>query len=219
MYDEFEAGYGLSDYVKVEVAGKDGQKFSLNVNPVGQFNPGGCLAFVSLKKEALLELNSVEELYDYLLNRIYFENLEVAFDMDDYSLKNVLDYTKDLEVDDDNSWYLNYFKRLEKLVSQFKEELLKCNLEDLKVNVHEYHQASGEACDFVDFTCCPEGDEEEELREFFESSLTPESEIDSIMEHFEDGYFYGSSYSADQLTAIDFASKTITKTLTIQDVQ
>ena len=221
MYDEFEAGMGLSDYVKVEISGKEDKKFSLTVNPVGQFNPGGCLAFISIKKDQVLSLNNVEELYDLLLNRIYFENLEVAYDADSYNLKSVLDHTKDLEVDDENSWWLNYFKRLQDKVSQFKDELLNSGnkLEDLILKVHEYHTAGGEMCDFVDYTCCPEGGEEEELREFFESSLTPDSEIDNIMEHFEDGYFYGNSYSADQLTCVNFKDKSFERALTISDVQ
>ena len=219
MYDEFEAGMSLSDHVKVEVFCGD-KKTVLNVNPVGQFSPGGCTAFVSVKKEAAFALNTVEELYEMLMNRIYFENLEVAFDLPDYGLKEVLAYTKDLEVDDENSWWLNYFKRLEEKVSQFHDELVSMTdkLSDLKVVVHQFHEASGEMCDFVDFTCCPEGEEEDVLREFFEENLSPESEIDSIMELFEDGYFYGNGFAADEAVTIDFGNSSFEKKLTITDV-
>lgn len=221
MYDEFEAGFGQSDHVKVEIKGKDDQTFVLDVNPVGQFDPGGCLAFISLKKDQLLSLNSTEELYEMLLNRIFFENLEIAYDADNYSLKSVLEYTGALEVDDENSWWLNYFKRLADRVNKFKDGLFgsENRLEDLVMKVHEYHEANGEACDFADYTCCPEGGSEEELRDFFESSLSPESEIDAIMEHFEDGYFYGDGFAADQLTIVSFGDRTFSKSLTISDVR
>ena len=80
----------LSDYVKVEVYDVKGNKAVLNVNPVGQFNPGGCIAFISMKKDQVLPLKSGAEIYEFLLKKIYFENLEVAFDLDNYTLANVL---------------------------------------------------------------------------------------------------------------------------------
>ena len=83
MYDEFEAGMISSDHVKVEVIKDSGEKTSLVVNPVGQFSPGGCIAFVSVKKDAALALKTGEELFEMLLNRIYFENMEVAVDLPD----------------------------------------------------------------------------------------------------------------------------------------
>ena len=219
MYDDFESGMSMSDYVKVEVFCND-KKTVLSVNPVGQFSPGGCTAFVSVKKDAVLALNTVEELYEMLLSRIYFENLEVAFDLPNYRLTDVLEYTRDLEVDDENSWWLNYFKRLEGKVKQFHDELnaMTEDLKDLKLAVHQFHEASGELCDFVDFTCCPEGEEEDVLREFFEENLTPESEIDAIMDLFEDGYFYGNGFAADEAVTIDFKNGTYQKTLTVTDV-
>lgn len=219
MYDDFESGMSMSDYVKVEVFCGD-KKTVLSVNPVGQFSPGGCTAFVSVKKDAALALNTVEEFYEMLLSRIYFENLEAAFDLPNYRLTDVLEYTKDLEVDDENSWWLNYFKRLEGKVQQFHDELTEMtgDLKDLKLTVHQFHEASGELCDFVDFTCCPEGEEEDVLREFFEENLTPESEIDAIMDLFEDGYFYGNGFAADEAVTIDFGNGTYDKKLTVTDV-
>ena len=221
MYDEFEAGMISSDHVKVEVIKDSGEKTSLVVNPVGQFSPGGCIAFVSVKKDAALALKTGEELFEMLLNRIYFENMEVAVDLSDYGLKEVLDYTKDLEVDDENSWWLNYFKRLEKKVDQFREELISMaeELKDVKVIVHQFHEAGGEICDFVDYTCCPEGDDEDTLREFFEESLTPDSEIDNIMDLFEDGYSSISGFAADEAVTIDYGNGSYEKTLTISDVR
>ncbi len=221
MYDEFEAGMISSDHVKVEVIKDSGEKTSLVVNPVGQFSPGGCIAFVSVKKDAALALKTGEELFEMLLNRIYFENMEVAVDLPDYGLKEVLDYTKDLEPDDENSWWLNYFKRLEKKVAQFHEELISMaeELKDVKVIVHQFHEAGGEMCDFVDYTCCPEGDDEDTLREFFEESLTPDSEIDNIMDLFEDGYSSISGFAADEAVTIDYGNGRYEKTLTISDVR
>ena len=219
MYGDFESGMSMADYVKVEVFCGD-RKAILSVNPIGQFSPGGCTAFVSLKKETVLALNSVEEFYEMLLNRIYFENLEVAFDLPNYRLTDVLDYTKDLEVDDENSWWLNYFKRLEDKVEQFHDELTAMteDLKGLKAVVHQFHEASGELCDFVDFTCCPEGEEEDVLREFFEENLSPESEIDAIMDLFEDGFFCGNGFSADEAFLIDFTNGSFEKKLTVTDV-
>ena len=135
---EFETGISFAEYVSVEVL-KGDQKIKLSVNPVGQFNPGGCTAFVSVKKDSVLALEKVEDLYEYLLKRIGFDNLEAVVDLDDYSLKGVLEYTKDLEVDDENEWWLNYFKRLEKKVDEFHEALISMNaqLKDLKVNGHD----------------------------------------------------------------------------------
>ena len=216
---EYESGIGLSDHVKIE-ASKNDQKISLVVNPVGQFETGGCLAFISVKKDDILALNSTEELYDYLLRKIYFENLETAFDLDNYTLKNVLEYTKDLEVNEENSWWLNYFKRLEKKVYEFKDGLEGfMSVDDVAVNIHEYHSASGEMCDLVDYTCAPEGEETEVLREFFEENLSSDSEIDNLMDCFEDGYFCGNSYSADQLTKVDYKNKSFIRSLTITNVQ
>ena len=147
--------------------------------------------------------------------------MEVAVDLPDYGLKEVLDYTKDLEVDDENSWWLNYFKRLEKKVDQFREELISMaeELKDVKVIVHQFHEAGGEMCDFVDYTCCPEGDDEDTLREFFEESLTPDSEIDNIMDLFEDGYSSISGFAADEAVTIDYGNGSYEKTLTISDVR
>ncbi len=44
---DYESGIGLSDHVKIEVM-KGEQKISLAVNPVGQFETGGCLAFIAV---------------------------------------------------------------------------------------------------------------------------------------------------------------------------
>ena len=92
------------------------------------------------------------------------------------------------------------------------------DLKDLKAVVHQFHEASGELCDFVDFTCCPEGEEEDVLREFFEENLSPESEIDAIMDLFEDGYFYGNGFAADEAFLIDFTNGSFEKKLTVTDV-
>ncbi len=59
----------LSDYVKVEVYDVKGNKAVLNVNPVGQFNPGGCIAFISMKKDQVLPLKSGAEIYEFLLKK------------------------------------------------------------------------------------------------------------------------------------------------------
>lgn len=221
MFDNYETGISCVDYVEIAVYKKDGEKIKLIINPVGQFNPGGCLAFVSVKQEKALALKTSEELFDMILSRVYFENLEAAFEIDDYSLRNILEYTSKLEEDDNNSWYLRYFKTLNEKVNKFKEELLSIKeLEEYeKVEIIQNHEAAGEECDFVDYVCCPEGAEEEELREFFESNLSPESEIDNIMECFEDGYYYGNGYEAEEKYTIDYQNKTFVKTTTITNVR
>lgn len=221
MYDDYGTGMSSVDYVKVSAYKKDGEKTSLTVNPVGQFDPGGCLAFVSVREDKVMPLKTSEEFFDFVLSRIYFENLEVAFDMENYTLGNVLDYTRELEVDDDNSWYLNYFKRLDEKVAKFKEEFLAVpELKDYeKIEISQYHEASGELCDFVDYVCCPEGEEEDVLREFFEENLSPESEIDNIMECFEDGYYNGSGFEAEERYVMDYDNGTFRKTMTVTNVR
>ncbi|MBQ2079406.1 MAG: hypothetical protein IIU37_07095 [Erysipelotrichaceae bacterium] len=216
---DYESGIGLSDHVKIDVM-KGEQKISLAVNPVGQFETGGCLAFIAVKKEDLFSLGSTEELCDYLLRKIYFENLESAFDLDHYTLKNVLQHTESLEVNEENSWWLNYFKRLQKKVNEFKEGLRSfSDLNELAVYIHEYHSASGELCDFVDYTCAPEGEEEDEIRNYFEEKLNDDQQVDRIMDCFEDGYFYGNSFSAKQLTVVDYPKKSFDRSLSIEDIQ
>ncbi|MBR0462203.1 MAG: hypothetical protein IJJ00_05790 [Erysipelotrichaceae bacterium] len=219
---EFETGISCSNYVTVKIAGLNGETASLSVNPIGQFNPGGCEAMVFIKKDDVLALKTVDELYAYLLRKIFIENLETAVEIDDCSLGGVLEYTKTLEENEDNNWWLPYFKKLEKKVDEFHESLT-CFAKDLKdikvVTVHEYHSASGELCDFVDYTCAPEGDENEEIRSYLEEHLSKESDIDAIMDCFEDGYFYGSSFEGDEKTVIDFNNNTFEKTMTVTNVQ
>ena len=208
----------LSDYVKAEVYDEKGNKAALSVNPVGQFNPGGCIAFISMKKDQVLPLKSGAEIYEFLLKKIYFENLEVAFDLDNYTLANVLEYTKGLEVNEENDWYLNYFKRLEQKTEEFKTALLAMET-PAKIIARQYHEASGELCDFVDYLCVPEGEDEETLREFFEENLTADSEIDEIMEQFEDGSFYGNGFEAEERITADLKNQTFEKTMTVTNVR
>ena len=222
MYDEFETGISMSDYVKVEVFDQDEKKTTLTVNPVGQFNPGGCTAFISVKKDVIMSLKTTRELYDYFLGRIIFENLESAVDLENTRLIDLMEYTKDLEPDEGNEWWLSYFKRLEKKVAQFHDELTDMaeDLRDLKkVVIHQYHEAGGELCDFVDFICVPEGEDEDVLREFFEENLSPDSEIDQIMELFEDGCSSIDSFCADEKTVVDFRNGTLEKTMIVTDVR
>lgn len=217
MYDEYESGIFLDDHVKAEVIAANNEKLVLNVDPVGKFNPGGCTASVIIRKEELLAITEAEEFYDYLLNRIIFENLEGIIDIGNTDLKSVIEYTRDLRPDDSNSWWLNYFKKLDEDLIRFHESLLKAELHIVKL--HQYHSAYGELCDFVDYTCCPQGEDQETIRNYLESSLTPESRIDEIMELFEDGFFYGSGYKADETVAIDYRNGDYIKTLTVSDVR
>lgn len=207
----------LYDYLKIEISIND-FKTSLTINPVGKFNPGGCLAYISSNKDAFLEVKTNEELFELLTNKIYFENLEVAFDLDNYSLKNVLDYTNKLEVNDDNSWYLNYFKDLIDKVRQFKNELLNKPLVN-EIIIKEYHASSEELCDFVDYLCVPEGEDNDTLQEFFENTLSKESEIETIMDHFEEGYCYINGYNSELKTIINLQNKSINKSLTVDNIQ
>ena len=103
---------------------------------------------------------------------------------------------------------------------EFKEGLRSfSDLNELAVYIHEYHSASGELCDFVDYTCAPEGEEEDEIRNYFEEKLNDEKQVDRIMDCFEDGYFYGNSFSAEQLTVVDYPKKSFDRSLSIEDIQ
>ncbi|MCR5066443.1 MAG: hypothetical protein K6A14_00080 [Erysipelotrichaceae bacterium] len=223
MDEMYETGIGLATYVTVEVF-KDDRKIKLTVDPVGRFNPGGCLAAVFVKKEQILALQSTEELYEYLLRKIFFENLEGVFDeeLPDYTVNTVLEYTSKLQEDEENSRWLGYFQSLAKKTEEFHQELLAL-AEDVKqldrVAVHEYHASMGEECDFVDYTCCPEGDDDDEIREWMEENLTSDSDIDAIMDCFEDGYFYGHSFKGEEVAEIDFRNDTFRKSMTISDIE
>ena len=213
----FESGIADNDYVSVEVYDTSGGKTSLSVNPIGQFSPGGCKALVYVKKETLLTLNTAEELLSCLRKKICFENLDTAVDLDNNSLGNVLDRTSALEIDEENDWWLPYFKRLEKKVSAFEEEVQKMD-EIKRIVVHQYHDAAGELCDFVDYVCCPEGEDDEIIRSFLEENLSPESDIDAIMGCFEDGYFYGNSYESDRVIEADLVENSVKEQLTISEI-
>lgn len=219
---DYESGMMQSSYVKVEVFNNENEKAVLTVNPVGQFNPGGCEAFASIKKDQILAVTTVEELYEYLLKRIVFENLETtAGDIPSFTVAGVLEYTRELEENEENDWWLPYFRRMDKKVAEFHDDLLaKCaTLENIdRVIVHQYHAASGELCDFVDYTCCPEGDDEETIRSFFEDTLSADSDIDEIMSFFEDGYFYGHGYECDETVTVDFKGGTFDKAMTISSI-
>ncbi|MBO4218450.1 MAG: hypothetical protein J5887_02950 [Erysipelotrichaceae bacterium] len=218
MSNMFETGIGLADHVKVEVWGTAQQPICLTVNPVGQFNPGGCLALASVRKDQVLQLKSTEELYDFLTRKIFFENLETAIPEEEcnYTLKGVLDYTENLAEDDENSWWLPYFRTLAEDVNNFREKLMAAGrLEELQLKVHQYHAAAGELCDFADWTCFPEGGDEDEVREFLEDSLAEDLDADEVMELFEDGYFQGSGFEGDECVSVDFAQGTCHKKLVI----
>ncbi len=221
MYDEFETGMSAGDHVMVEAFRENGDKISLTVNPVGQFNPGGCIAFVSAKKDKILPLQTTEELFHFLLDRIWFENYESAFDTEDCTLRNMMVTATQTEVSEDNEQWLPYFKRLETKVAQFYNDLLSVkDLKDLqKVVIHQLHEASGELCDFVDYTCCPEGDENDEIRDYLEGTLSNDSEIDAIMDLFEDGYCQISSFCGDEAITVDFGNGTYEKKMTVTDVR
>ena len=219
-----EFGIAANDYVSVVVKDKENKKHTLKVNPVGRFEGGsGCIAIIYAKGDRILALQSIDEFCDYLLKWIVFDNLDGVFDdePDDFCLGSVLKKAAEIEEDEDNSWYLSYFKKLNEDFGKFRRELGEsfASLKDInEIVIHQYHDAAGEMCDFVDYTCCPEGEEEDVLREFFENNLTADSEIDKIMDCFEDGFFYGYQFSGDEQLLIDVQNKTYRKTMTITDV-
>ena len=217
---EFESGIGESYSVKVEICGENEERIFLTVDPVGQFHPGGCEAFAYVKKDALLSLASAQDIMDYFLKRICFENLETAIDdLDDFSLGSVLDYTGKLETDEENEWFLPYFKGLNEKVRLFDEKLRSMEGKIARIIVHQYHSASGELCDFTDYTNCPEGEEEEEIRSHFEKILSDDSDIDAILSLFEDGYFYGNAYDSDQVITADLKEGKAEEKLKITDIR
>ena len=214
---EWESGIADNYHVAVEVYDKAGEKVKLTVNPIGQFSPGGCTATVYVKKEALLDLSAAEDVMSFFLKKICFENLEMALDPDDSSLGNVLKETSAMEIDEENDWWLPYFKRLEKKVAEFREDLEKIKI--AKIVIHQYHSAAGELCDFTDYIGCPEGEEEEDLRSFLEENLSPESDIDAILSCFEDGCFYGNAYDSDRVIEADLEKKSVKEWLTVSEIR
>lgn len=217
---EYESGIADHYYVVLEIYDNNGKKLSLSVNPIGQFSPGGCCALVYVKKEQLLSLTSAEVIMDYFLKKICLKNLETAVDLKDDSLGNVLQYTADLKEDEENDWWLPYFRRLERKLSSFRDDLVKMEKENgiRRIRIHQYHGAAGELCDFVDYTCCPEGEGQEVIRSFFEEKLDSQSDIDAIMDCFEDGYFYGSAYESDRLIEADLLKQTVQEKLLITEI-
>ena len=217
---EYESGIGESYSVKVNVIDEEGKKISLNVDPVGKFHPGGCTAFVYAKKDALLSLTSADAVKDYFLKRICFENLETAIDdLEDLSLGSVLEYTDALDVNEENEWFLPYFKSLKQKTDVFFEELKQMDGRIAKIKVHQYHSAFGELCDFVDYTNAPEGEDEDTIRSHFETILSEDSDIDAVMSLFEDGYFYGDGYSSDLVIVADLKEGKAEEKMEIIDIR
>ncbi len=218
-----EYGIYANEYLKIEVKDKEGMACTLKVNPVGQFEGSGCIATIYAKGDKILSMQSVDELCDYILSRIEFGNLEGVFEdePDDYFMGSVLRKSGEIEINDDNSWYLSYFRRLQEDYDRFHQQLKERfgSFEEIgEIVIHQYHDAGGEMCDFVDYTCCPEGADEEELREFFEDNLSVYSEIENIMNCFEDGYFNGNQFSADETLTIDVTNGRAHKIMTITNV-
>ena len=207
-------------YVYADIYGNNGEKAVLKVNPIGQFQGDGCIAMAYLKKDALLSVSSIDELMEKLGKAIEFENLEGILDLEGgNSLSNVLAYTKDLEEDEDNAYWLGYFKKLEGLYERFAADVkaFASGMDDIsKVIVHQFHNASGDDCDFADYAGLPFEEDEDAMREYLEENI--EGDIDSIMEHFEDGEFYVDSYESDKKIIVDFTGKKASETLSISDV-
>ena len=224
MEDMSEYGIYANEYLKVEVKDREDKVYTLKVNPIGKFEGSGCIAMIYAKGDKILSLQSIDEFCDYLLSRIEFGNLEGVFDdePEDFSMGSVLRKCAEIELTDENSWYLSYFKKLQEDFDRFHQQLNEgfSSFADIcQIIIHQYHDAGGELCDFVDYTCCPEGCEQEELREFFEDNLSIYSEIENILNCFEDGYFNGSQFSGEEQLTVNVAEGRSHKIMTITNVR
>ena len=205
----YESGEFISNSVRVKVFNEDGNNAVLNV--------GGVQTFTYIKPEELLAITNAQELYDLILKKICFEELEGTLDEEptDYSLGGILEYLKTIDENADSP-VLKELRHAEGNVKRFYNELNKSITGKItKVIVHQYHNASGDMCDFEDYLNIPYGEEEDAMREYLESTLTPDSEIDNIMEHFEDGDLYINAYQSDEELTVDITNNKVDKTLTV----
>ena len=207
-----ETGEFLENSVRVVAFNENNEKCVLNV--------GGCQTFSYIKPEKLLAVKNAQELYDLILKDICFEELEGALENDpgDYSLGAMNEYVKTLD-ENENSPVISSLRHAEGNTRRFYNELMKTITGPVtKVIVHQYHNASGDMCDFEDYLNIPYGEEEDAMREYLEKTLTPDSEIDNIMEHFEDGDLYVSAYQSDEQLIVDIINNKVEKTLTVIEV-
>lgn len=204
-----EAGEYIQNSIRVEAFNENNEKVVLNV--------GDCQTFSYIKPEQLLAIKNAQELYDLILKDICFEELEGALENDpkDYSLGSMIEYIKTVD-ESDNSPVISSLRHAEGNTRRFYNELIKTITGPVtKVIIHQYHNASGDMCDFEDYLNIPFGEEEDAMREYLEKILTPDSEIDNIMEHFEDGSLYINEYQSDEKLIVDITNNKVDKTLTV----
>ena len=204
-----ETGEFLENSVRVVVFNENNEKVVLNV--------GGCQTFSYIKAQQLLAIKNAEELYDLILKDICFEELEGTLENDpgDYSLGAMNEYVKTLD-ENENGSVISSLRHVEGNTRRFYNELVKTITGPVsKVIIHQYHNAGGDMCDFEDYLNIPYGEEEDATREYLEKILTPDSEIDNIMERFEDGNIYVNEYQSDEKLTVDIMNNKVDKTLTV----
>ena len=198
-----------SDYVRVEVFDDQKKKAVLNVS--------GPITMSYIKKGQISKGVSKDELYDLLLRKIGFEELEGALEKEpeDYFLKTMMNYLDDIEESDDP--VLSGLFKIQRNVKRFKEDLKQVD-EVVLVQIHQIHKGDSEENDFMDYLNIPMEEEEEVMRTYLEENLSSESEIDAIMDRFEDGEFYINTYEADQLLCFDLLNNITEEKVIVSEV-
>ena len=204
----YEAGEFNSYAVKVEVFDDQDKKAVLNVD--------GVTAMIYLKAEKVLAIGSKEELQEHLFKRIQLEELSGSLeeDLDDYSLQNVLNYLKDCK---DDSPVISTLRVIERNAQKFEKDLSELNGLKL-IKVHQYHRSSGEMGDFEDYLNIPYGEDADTMRTYLKENLH-DSDIDQIMECFEDGEFYVNSFAGEELSCFDLEKQSVEESKSISEIE
>ena len=202
----FEAG-GCTDSVMVEAFSGD-ERFVLSIS--------GPHTISYIKNDQILQVSSGKELFDLIMNKVWFEEMEGALDtdLDVYSVGSVMEYLRGVEDTADNP-LLSSLWRIERNVNKFWEEVEKMDSVD-KVLIHQIHAGSD---DFTDYLNIPYEEDEEETRNILIERLSDDSMIDSIMEHFEEGEFYIDSYECEELMEADLKEGKVTNTVSVTEIQ
>ena len=196
--------------IKAEVFDADHNKAVLNA--------GGPMTMSYLKAEHFVKGMKKEELFDLLIRQIGFEELEGALsrEPDNYLLNTMMHYLDEVEVIADDP-VMSGLYRIQRNVRKFHDELLNLG-EIVLVKIHQLHVGGSEECDFMDYLDIPWEDDEELMRQYLQENLSADSDIEKIMDHFEDGEFYIRSYEADRLLTIDLVSGRAEEKSTVNEI-
>ena len=206
MYEETVSSFA----VKVEVVDDEQNKVSVKIS--------GPQTLSYCKPEDLLKVKDKDELLNVLLKKIVFEEIDGALDeeLTDYSLGEVLAYLKQKEEVNDDP-FMSSLQRIRSNFEKFEEELAEEG-KICSISIHQYHSAGNEEADFADYLNIPYMEEAEEVREYLESGLT-DSDIEAVMECFEDGEFYVSSYECEEVLSVDLHKQEVKKIVKVNTIE